>query len=363
MNDRINEFLTAAVDDGAVPGAVVAAGTRDRLLLERAVGRLTYAADAAPVTPDTLYDLASLTKVVVTTPLAMRLYETGRLDLDAPVSTYLPEFAGGAKDGVTIADLLAHCSGLLWWTDLYRQAQQVAAAEVKQHFLARICELPLDYPPRTQAVYSDLGFILLGEVLERLTATPLDRLAADEIFTPLGMDDIHYNPPAGLRPRIAPTEDDPHRGGVLHGRVHDENADRLGGVAPHAGLFATTRSLVPFAQMWLAAGRAKSRHMFDPATVHRFTRQACLVSGSSRALGWDTPTPASSCGNRFSEASFGHTGFTGTSLWIDPQRDLFAILLTNRVHPARDNPRLALLRPAFHDVLVDFLGADSRSRA
>ena len=357
MNDRISQFLAAAVDAGAMPSAVVAAGTSDKLLLERAVGRLTYAADAAPVTLDTLYDLASLTKVVVTTPLAMRLHEAGRLDLDAPVSTYLPEFAGGAKDGVTIADLLAHCGGLLWWADLYRQAQQVPATEVKQHFVARICELPLDYPPRTRTVYSDLGFILLGEVLERLAATPLDRLVAEAVFAPLRMDDIRYDPPAELRPRIAPTEDDPRRGGVLHGRVHDENAYSLGGVAPHAGLFATARSLVPFAQMWLGAGRVNGRRMYHSRTVQRFTRRARRVSGSSRALGWDTPAPGSSCGNRFSRASFGHTGFTGTSLWIDPQRDLFAILLTNRVHPTRENPRLAALRPAFHDALVDVLEA------
>ena len=360
MNDRISELLAAAVDAGAMPGAVVAAGTRDTVLLERAVGRLGYASDAAPVTHDTIYDLASLTKVIVTTPLVMRLHESGQLDLDAPVNSYLPEFTGSAKDRVTIADLLAHCGGLLWWTDLYRQSQGQPQSRVKRYYLRRICELPLDYEPRTRTVYSDLGFILLGAVLEHLTNTSLDRLAADRIFAPLGMHEIQYNPPAELRNRIAPTEDDPQRGGILQGQVHDENAFRLGGVAPHAGLFATARSLVPFARMWLAAGTVGKRRVFDSATVHRFTRRARLASGSSRALGWDTPAPGSSCGHLFSPASFGHTGFTGTSLWIDPEPGVFVILLTNRVHPTRDNTRLVELRPALHDALIDVLAADVR---
>ena len=169
------------------------------------------------------------------------------------------------------------------------------------------------------------------------------------------MHEIQYNPPAALRDRIAPTEDDPQRGGVLVGHVHDENAWRLGGVAPHAGLFATARSLVPFAQMWLAAGAAGERRVFAGATVHRFTRRARPASGSSRALGWDTPAPGGSCGGRFSPASFGHTGFTGTSLWIDPEQDLFVILLANRVHPIRENARLAELRPSFHNMMIDML--------
>ncbi len=360
MNDAATALLAEAVDAGAMPGAVVVAGTRDAVLLERAVGRLSYAADADPVTLDTLYDLASLTKVVVTTPLVMRLVEAGRLDRDAPVRAYLPEFAGGAKDRITIADLLAHCGGLLWWTDLYRQSEGRPAAEVRQFFLERICELPLDYEPRTRTVYSDLGFILLGAILERLTHTALDRLAEDEIFAPLGMKKLSYNPPAELLPSIAPTEDDPLRGGILRGQVHDENAWSLGGVAPHAGLFGTAASLVPFARMWLRGGRSNGSRMFQDSTVQRFVQRPNLVQGSSRALGWDTPASGSSCGGRFSAASFGHTGFTGTSLWIDPERDLFAILLTNRVHPTRDNPRLAALRPVFHDVLLDCLSAHLR---
>ena len=363
MNDPISKFLSAAVDDGATPGAVVVAGTADEIIVERAAGRLSYAADAEPVTSGTIYDLASLTKVIVTTPLVMRLCEKGRLDPDAPVRTYVPEFTGRAKDRVTIADLLAHCGGLLWWSDLYRQTRDQPDTGVARSYLTRICELPLDYEPRTRTVYSDLGFMLLGAVLERVTDTPLDRLATDEIFAPVGMRDVYYNPPATLRHRIAPTEDDPDRGGVLHGQVHDENAYRLGGVAPHAGLFGTARSLAPFARMWLAGGVAGGRRVFDSATVRRFTRRARRVKDSSRALGWDTPAPGSSCGLRFSRASFGHTGFTGTSLWIDPEQALFVVLLTNRVHPTRDNARLAQLRPSFHDLLIETVTSKVRSSA
>ena len=363
MNDRLNDLLSGLVDTGATPGAVVVAGSHDTVLAERAAGRLSYTADADPVTTDTIYDLASLTKIIVTTPLVMRLYETGRLDLNAPVSRHVPEFAGGARDHVTIADLLAHCGGLLWWTDLYRQARDLPTAGAMRFYLERICELPLDYEPRTRTVYSDLGFILLGAVLEQVTGASLDRLAEDEIFLPLGMREIRYNPPATLRSRIAPTEDDPEQGGVLTGVVHDENARGLGGVAPHAGLFATAQSLVPFAQMWLAEGAAGDGRVFDSATIHRFSRRALLVDDSSRALGWDTPTPGSSCGNRFSSASFGHTGFTGTSVWIDPEQDLFVVLLSNRVHPTRENIQLAELRPEFHDALVDVLTSRSRPLA
>lgn len=363
VNDRIGKLLSTLVETGATPGGVALAGSSDAVLAESAAGRLSYAADAGFVTPDTIYDLASLTKVIVTTPLVMRLYEAGRLDIDAPVRSCVPEFAGGARDRVTIADLLAHCGGLLWWTDLYRQAQIQPAAEVGRFYLGRICGLRLDYEPRSRTVYSDLGFMLLGAVLERLTDTPLDRLAADEVFAPLGMRDIHYNPPTALRDRIAPTENDPERGGILHGHVHDENAYRLGGVAPHAGLFATARSLVPFARMWLAEGAVGDKRLFDGATVRRFSRRAHLVKGSSRALGWDTPAAGSSCGGRFSAMAFGHTGFTGTSLWIDPALDLFVILLTNRVHPTRDNTALAELRPAFHDALIDVLPLQNQPTA
>jgi len=351
--ETATQLLTDAIAAGATPGAVYITGNSGGAAAEEALGRLSYDAEAPPVTPDTIYDLASLTKVIVTTPLAMLLYERGQLELEAPVNVYVPEFSGNGRDDVTIADLLAHCGGLLWWTDLYKSFEGRSPAESKRSYIERICELPLDYPPRSKTVYSDLGFLLLGEALERVTQSSLDPLARDEVFAPLGMNEIQYNPPQALRPRIAPTEDDEWRGCVLRGIVHDENAYGLGGIAPHAGLFSTARAIVPFARMFLNEGAWNDRRLFEPETVRRFTRRANLVAGSSRGLGWDTPATGSSSGRLLSASSYGHTGFTGTSLWIDPERDFFAVLLTNRVHPSRENPKLASVRPRFHDALAE----------
>jgi CubicO group peptidase (beta-lactamase class C family) len=213
--------------------------------------------------------------------------------------------------------------------------------------------MPLDYAPRSKTVYSDLGILLLGEVLERVTGKGLEDLANEEVLGPLGMSDTRYRPPASLRSRIAPTEVDPWRGRLVHGEVHDENAFGLGGVAPHAGLFSTARDLAAFAQMMLNGGAFGGHRLLKPETIALFTRRADRVPGSSRALGWDTPSPPSSAGALFSASSYGHTGFTGTSLWIDPERELFAILLTNRVHPTRENPKITELRPAFHDAVME----------
>jgi CubicO group peptidase (beta-lactamase class C family) len=212
--------------------------------------------------------------------------------------------------------------------------------------------MPLDYTPRTKMVYSDLGILLLGEILERVTGKDLASMAREEIFEPLDMDDTMFQPDASLRSRIAPTERDPWRGRVVQGEVHDENAYGLGGVAPHAGLFSTARSLAQFAQMMINGGAGNGRRLLNPETIALFTSRANLVQGSSRALGWDTPSEESSAGRFFSASSYGHTGFTGTSLWIDPERELFVILLTNRVHPTRENPKIADLRPAFHDAVA-----------
>jgi len=325
---------------------------RGRVVLEKAVGKMSYDDDAEPVRLDTLYDLASLTKIVVTTTLSMIFTERGQLDLESPVRTYIPEFHGGDKDKVLVKDLLAHSGGLLWWTDLYKSFEGKTPEEAKRGYIAAICEMPLDYSPRSKTSYSDLGILLLGEILERISGKTIDVLAREEILDPLGMDDALYQPPESLRSRIAPTEDDPWRGRVVHGEVHDENAFGLGGVAPHAGLFSTARSLARFAQMILGGGAFNGHRIVNGATIELFTRRANLVPDSSRALGWDTPSEPSSSGKFFSAASFGHTGFTGTSLWIDPERELFAILLTNRVHPTRENRKIYDVRPAFHDAVI-----------
>ncbi|MCG6924731.1 MAG: serine hydrolase [Acidobacteria bacterium] len=354
----VDRLLESAVSDRAFPGAVLAIGRHGSLVRFRAFGRLSYEPGAPEVRTDTLYDLASLTKVVATTTVAMTLVDEGRLDLDARVADVVPEFSGGAKDRVRVRQLLTHTGGLLWWDRLYEQLRGRPA------YLERILEMDLDYDPGTKMVYSDLGIILLSEVLQRLAGEPLEAMARRRVVEPLGMRDTQYLPPVGLRPRIAPTERDPWRGRVLLGEVHDENAFALGGVAPHAGLFSTAGDLARFAQALLNGGELEGQRIVSEATVDLFTRRAG-VAESTRALGWDTPsngkdprssTPGdpgySSSGSLFSPRSFGHTGFTGTSMWMDPERGLFVILLTNRVHPTRENRKISRVRSRLADAVV-----------
>ncbi len=291
--------LEDGVESKAFPGGVVVVGREGKLILERPFGRLSYEKDSPRVADNTLYDIASLTKVVVTTTLAMVLYEQGKLVLEKPVQDYIPEFQGKDKQLVTVADLLAHTSGILWWSDFYRQYSGLTPGEVEERVITDICELPLDYAPRTKSVYSDLGILLLGEILERISGRSIERLAEEEIFQPLGMDDTMFNPDASMLDRIAPTEDDPWRGKVVHGEVHDENAFVLGGVAPHAGLFSTASDLARFAQMMLNGGVYGSQRIVRRTTIEQFTVRADRVPNSSRALGWDTTSKVSSAGQLF----------------------------------------------------------------
>ena len=363
--EKAVDLVRGAIDDGTSPGAVVLVGRRGKIAVEEALGRTTYDDEASDVTTDTIYDLSSLTKVIVTTTISMILYERGLLDLDSPVESYVPEFRGGQKDDVLVRDLLAHSGGLLWWTELYLKHEGKGPVAARRGYLETIYELPLDYTPRSKMIYTDLGFLLLGEILERVTGETLDVLARNEIFEILGMVDVMYRPPELFRSRIAPTERDPWRGRVLQGDVHDQNAFGLGGVAPHAGLFATARGLAPFAQMMLNGGTYSGGRLLKADTIALFTSRGNVVPGSSRALGWDTPTEPSSAGRYFSGSSYGHTGFTGTTIWIDPQRELFAILLTNRVHPTRENRKIYDLRPNFHDAVmeaIDDVPVEPRSR-
>lgn len=361
--DEVDRIVETAVEQGAFPGAVLAIGRRGSLVHFRAFGRYTYEPDAPKVRTDTIYDLASLTKVVATTTVAMILVDQGRLDLDAPVSGIVPGFRGGAKDGVRVRQLLTHSGGLLWWARLYEELRGPKA------YLERILELDLDYEPGTRTVYSDLGVILLGEVLERIGGASIDEVARQRVFEPLGMRDTRYFPPVALRPRIAPTERDPWRGRLVRGEVHDRNAFALEGVAPHAGLFSTAGDLARFAQMLLNGGTLDGHQVVSPATVALFTKRVPGIAGSTRALGWDTPTDEtgrrssipgeegySSAGSLLSPRSFGHTGFTGTLMWMDPDRQLFVVLLTNRVYPTRDNRAILGVRPRVTDAIVRALG-------
>ena len=345
--------LDAAVADRAFPGGVLAVGYQGQLAVH-AFGRQTYDAKSPAVTADTMYDAASLTKSVVTTTLVAMLSEAGQLDLDAPVARYIPEWATGPQPEwrarVTLRHLLTHTSGLPAHEDFYK------TVKAPQEMMAAICAVPLAYEPGTQSVYSDLGFILLGEIVQRVTGRPLDELARERIFDPLGMAHTMYRPPAALLSDIAPTElDTTWRKRLIHGEVHDENAFAIGGVAGHAGMFASAPDLAAFCQMLLNGGIYAQRRMLSRATIAEFTTPAPLAP-ATRTLGWMLPTADSASGHFFSPGTFGHLGFTGTSIWIDPSRDLFVVLLTNRVYPTRDNEKIVQVRPAVHDAILAGLG-------
>jgi len=346
--DLPRRVIQQAVAAGAFPSAVVEVGTsRDRLWRE-AFGRLTFEPDARPATEQTIFDLASLTKVIATTSLVAQQVERGGLALDDSIGRYIAGWRGRDRDTVTIRDLLAHCSGLTGYLPLFRDYRGRA------EFEHAICALPLEYPPRTRSIYSDLGFMLLAFLLEDLGAAPLaDRFAT--LLDQMGIvERLQFNPPPQWRPDMAPTEQDPWRGRLLVGEVHDENAWALGGVAGHSGLFGTAAAVGAFARhlLQILDGRTGA---FSRQTLEQFITRRSGVPGSSRALGWDTMLPTSSCGVRMSPRAFGHTGFTGTSLWVDPDRLLYVVFLTNRVHPTRENDRILQVRPALHDAVMEAL--------
>lgn len=369
--DSLDNYIDESLADGVSPGAALAIGRHGRLVRLRGYGRLDWAEPRPAVTDSTLYDLASLTKVVGTTTAAMILVDEGRLDLDAPVASYFPDWQGqGEKAVITVRHLLTHSAGLPAWLPLYKELSG------KEAYYHRIGSLGLEYSPGTKTVYSDLGMIVLQAVIEHITGEPINRFLRERVFGPLGMTDTRFSPlqvvwgggvgglgAAGAEPatrddgvsavvdlvellrRTAPTERDST--GLIHGYVQDENARAMGGVAGHAGLFSSARDLAVFAQMLLNGGEYDGRRIVGEQTVHLFTERQTLHS--SRALGWDLASPGSSAGRYFSDRAFGHTGFTGTSIWIDPARDLFVVLLTNRVDPTRANQKHIPFRRAVHD--------------
>jgi serine-type D-Ala-D-Ala carboxypeptidase len=344
-------ILQEAIDQRAFPGTAVAITHHGRLVALKALGRFTYEPNLPLITPATLFDLASLTKVVATTAMAMVLYERGLLDLDTPVTAIIPEFTLAAeKDSrrrnVTLRMLLAHSSGLPAYEKLFLKSG------TRDELLQAAFATPLAADPGTRAEYSDIGFIILGTALERLADEPLDHFCQREIFSPLGMASTGFNPPSNIREAIPPTADDqPFRHRVIQGEVQDENASVLGGVAPHAGLFAPAVDLARFSQCMLDGGRPILR----PETVALFTRRECEPVGTTRTLGWDTPSTPSQSGKYFSESSFGHLGYTGTSFWIDPKHQLSITLLTHRTWPDCSNWAIKQVRPRFHDAVVEAL--------
>lgn len=299
---------------------------------------------------ETIYDLASVSKVIATTTMAMILYEQGELDLEIPVVSLLTEFADNdpRRSQITIQMLLAHSSGLPAYVRLFEQAH---TARDLLHAAHRIA---LTADPGTRAEYSDIGFIILGEALARVAGEPLDDFCQRQIFGPLGMAHSGFNPPASFRHLIPPTvHDRTFRHRVIQGEVHDENASVLGGIAGHAGVFANANDLATFAHSMLSGGSPILR----PETVALFTSRQSTPAGTSRALGWDTPSSPSQSGKYLSATAFGHLGYTGTSLWIDPARELSVTLLTNRTWPDNRNQAIKQVRPRFHDAIVECLEA------
>jgi CubicO group peptidase (beta-lactamase class C family) len=359
------DVVEAGIKDKAFPGATLAVGYRGKVSLH-AFGKQTYEAKSPSIAIDTMYDIASLTKVVATTTIVAKLAEGDfpvRLDLDANVERYLPEWASGPqperRHRVTARHLLTHTSGLPPFKEYWRTAGSGATAKPstsKQDTLDKIFAEPLEYGPGTQEVYSDLGIILVAEIIERLTGQKLDTLARETIFSPLAMFDTMFKPPKKLWPGIAPTEiDNQYRHRLLQGEVHDENAAAIGGVSGHAGVFSTAPNLAAFCQMLLNGGVYAHQRILRRATIAEFTEPQQL-SGGTRTLGWAVPTEGGSSGHFMGPHTFGHTGFTGTSIWIDPDRQLFVVFLTNRVYPTRENQKLAKVRPALHDAVMQSLG-------
>jgi serine-type D-Ala-D-Ala carboxypeptidase len=339
-------LVEQAIADRAFPGATLSVTVGGELVVLSAFGRFTFDGASPKVETETVFDVASLTKPVAISTMAMLLYERGLLDLDSSVSAAVPELAANPDprfQQITLRMLLSHSSGLPAHARLFEGAQGEEVVRVA-------CRQPLHASPGTKAEYSDIGFIVLGKALERLTDERLDVFCRREIFGPLGMSRTIFRPPAAARKAIPPTRDDPQHG-KIQGEVDDENASAMGGIAGHAGLFSTARDLAIFANCLLRGGSPILR----PDVVELFTSRQELPLGSSWALGWDTPSQPSQSGKYLSARSYGHLGFTGTSLWIDPQRQLSITLLTNRTWPDRRSQAIKQVRPAVHDAIVEAL--------
>ncbi|MFZ1919296.1 MAG: serine hydrolase [Terriglobales bacterium] len=348
------DLLAQAIEARAFPGCSLAITFRGELVAYKALGRFTYEPSSPAVVAGSLFDLASVTKVVATTAMAMVLYERGVLDLEAPVAAVVPEFASGeARRGeVTLRMLLAHSSGLPAYEKLF------LGARTRDELLRAAFATALTADPGARAEYSDIGFIILGVALERLADESLDTFCQREVFGPLAMSQTTFNPAKALRESLPPTADDlTFRKRIVQGEVQDENASVLGGVAGHAGLFSSAGDMAHFAHAMLNGGYPILR----TETVQLFTRREPAPEGTSRALGWDTRSAPSQSGRYFSTRAFGHLGYTGTSLWIDPERHLSITLLTNRTWPDCKNQAIKQIRPAVHDAVVEALQAEKRA--
>ena len=326
---RIDGVVRQAIDNGRIPGAVVLVGQSGRILFEKAYGHRCLEPRPEPMTLGTRFDLASLTKVVATATGILILVQDGKARLEDPVSKYLPDFGRRGKETITVRQVLTHYSGLAPYFRLEAQGPEAASAVID-----KICHSDLSATPGSDFIYSDLGFILLGKLIEVVSGDPLDRFVRSRVFSPLKMVETGFSPPPGERHPIAPTEKGVD-GSFLRGQVHDPLASTMGGVAGHAGLFSNARDLSRYCRMLLNDGRLEGARVLQPRLVRQMVSpQSPPGKPDIRGLGWDIQSRYSSPkGAHFSARSFGHTGFTGTSLWLDPEIQAYLIVLTSRLHP------------------------------
>jgi CubicO group peptidase (beta-lactamase class C family) len=359
---KIHEIILSAIKDSAFPGAVVLVSNDGGVIYEKVFGHFTYDDTSAAVTKNTIYDIASLTKVIATTTAVMICYDNNLFELDDPVEKYISDFAQNGKENVTIKNLLLHNSGLPAFKRFYNNyssadeiINDIYKMPLSDEIINDIYKMPLSYETESKTVYSDLGFITLQKIIEQVTGKEFDVFCKEEIFIPLQMNSTFFNPPDSLQYKIAPTEyDNSWRNKLVWGKVHDETSVLLNGVAGHAGLFSTAQDISNLLILLLNDGAFDGNQIIKSATVKLFTTR--YSDKSTRALGWDTKSgEGSSAGELFDTTSFGHTGFTGTSVWVDPTREIFVVLLTNRVYPTRENKKLYKVRPALHNAVINTL--------
>lgn len=364
--NRITQKMEEGVASGVFPGGVLLVEYNGEVVFHEAFGSAALFPERIPATRETLFDLASLTKPLATASALLLLFQRQLIALEDPVSKFLSEYTEGAKKGVTLFHLLNHSSGLPDWAPFYRSIVKqeekepgfIGSPSAKEKVYQLACREPLAHPPGFKALYSDIGFMILGRIVEKVGGESLQSFCSSNLFSKIGCKESIFirpgEPPEqiGTR-RFAATEDCPWRGRIIQGAVHDDNAYVMGGVAGHAGLFSTAQEVHRMVRHWLDSLQGDG--LFEPSPALRFvTRQTgrTVPTGSSWGLGWDTPSrPDSSSGRFFSSSSFGHLGFTGTSIWVDRQNQLAVILLTNRIHPSRENHLIRLFRPALHDLV------------
>ena len=345
--DSLKICLNQAISDSAFPGCAISVGYRGKLIFEQSFGTFTYEPQSPKIEVNSIFDLASLTKVVATTTTTMILYDQGRLQLDWKVIDIIPAFQGKDKEKVTIRHLLTHTSGLPGWIRFYLELNG------KERIIQEICDTELENEPGTTYVYSDLGMIMMQKILETIAQKPLDQLVLDYISIPLYMKRTIYNPDSSLINEIVPTEISEWHKKLVHGFVHDENTYVMGGISGHAGLFSTVQDLSVFCQMYLNRGLYDNKRILKTETIELFTTRQNLIEGSTRALGWDTRSEQNSmAGDFMSMRAFGHSGFTGTTIWIDPENQVFVVLLSNRVYPTRENRKISRVRPIVHNYVM-----------